>query len=59
MIEMGVGVGGRVYQLRPKDVLWGSSPATLGSLQYINYVLSYENPWLPLMHGASYCLAET
>jgi len=23
MIEMGVGVGGRVYQVHPKDVLWG------------------------------------
>jgi hypothetical protein len=44
MIEMGIGVGGRVYQLRPKDVLWGSNPATLRSLQYISSVLSYANP---------------
>ena len=44
MIEMGVGVGGCVYELRPKDVLWGSNPAPLRSLQYINSVLSYAHP---------------
>ena len=30
MIE--VGVGGRVSQVRPKDVLWGSNPATLRAM---------------------------
>ena len=29
MIEVRVGVGRHVYQVRPKDVLWGSNQATL------------------------------
>ena len=30
MIE--VGAGGHVYQVHPKDVLWGSNPATLRTM---------------------------
>ena len=29
MIEMEIDIGGRVYQFRAKDVLWGSNPTTL------------------------------
>ena len=32
MIEVVVGVDRRVYQVRPKDVLCGSNPATLRAM---------------------------
>jgi hypothetical protein len=32
MIEVVVGVGGRVYQVRPKDTLWGLKFGAFGAM---------------------------
>ena len=32
MLDMGVGVGGRVYQVRCKDVIWDSYPAPFNAM---------------------------
>jgi hypothetical protein len=32
MFDMGVGAGGRVYQVRCKDVIWDSNPARFNAM---------------------------
>ena len=51
MLDMGVGVGGREYQVRRKDVPWDSNPAPLNAITIHYYCSELGNPWLPCWMG--------
>ena len=56
MIEMGVDVGERLFQIRPKDVLWVSNLATLRAMAIHECCSELGNPRIPLLHGAGIVL---
>lgn len=58
MIDVRIGVGRRIYQIHPKDVLWGSNPATLTAMAIHQCCSEWRNSRLPLLYGAEHCSAE-
>jgi hypothetical protein len=58
MIEMGVEVGGRLFQIRPKNVLWVSNPVILRAMAIHECCSELGNPMIPLLHGAGIVLLK-